>query len=181
MRISHKKHKPEPKKVFFHNEGISAPEVLVLASDGHKLGIMKVSEATRLAREEELDLVLINPKSEPPVAKIADFGQFKYQQEKEDRIRQAHAHVTEVKGIRLSLRIGAHDAEIRKTQTIKFLNEGDKVKVEIILRGREMAQKTLARTVVDNFIKGVNAVLPVRTDQEIESQFNKVTAIIAKK
>jgi translation initiation factor IF-3 len=181
MRISHKKHKPEPKKIFFHNEGISAPEVLVLAYDGHNLGVLKTAEAIRIAREAEMDLVLINPKTVPPVAKITDFGQFKYQQEKEDRIRQAHAHVTEVKGIRLSLRIGAHDLEIRKNQAIKFLNEGDKVKIEIILRGREISQKPLARTVVDNFMKEINAMLPVRMDQEIEAQFNKVTAIIAKK
>ena len=133
MRISHKKHKPEPKKIFFHNEGIAAPEVLVLAYDGHNLGVLKTAEAVRLAREAEMDLVLINPKTVPPVAKITDFGQFKYQQEKEDRIRQAHAHVTEVKGIRLSLRIGAHDLEIRKNQAIKFLNEGDKVREDMIV------------------------------------------------
>ncbi|MFA5061974.1 MAG: translation initiation factor IF-3 [Patescibacteria group bacterium] len=181
MRISHKKHKPEPKKIFFHNEGISAPEVLVLDNAGGNLGVMKTAEAVRIAREQELDLVLINPKTEPPVARLIDFGQFRYQQEKEERLKVAHAHVTEVKGVRLSLRIGAHDLEIRKNQSIKFLNEGDKVKIEIILRGREMQQKPMARTVVDNFIKDVNSTLPVRLDQEIEVQFNKVTAIIAKK
>lgn len=181
MRISHKKHKPEPKKIFFHNEGISAPEVLVLDNAGENLGVMKTAEAVRIAREQELDLVLINPKTEPPVARLIDFGQFRYQQEKEERLKVAHAHVTEVKGVRLSLRIGAHDLEIRKNQSIKFLNDGDKVKIEIILRGREMQQKPMARTVVDNFIKDVNSTLPVRLDQEIEVQFNKVTAIIAKK
>jgi len=181
MRISHKKHKPEPKKIFFHNEGISAPEVLVLDNAGANLGVMKTAEAIRLARTNELDLVLINPKTEPPVAKLIDFGQFRYQQEKEERLKQAHAHVTEVKGIRLSLRIGAHDLEIRQTQTIKFLNDGDKVKIEIILRGREMQQKHLARAVVEKFIQNVNSLVPVRLDQEIEMQFNKVTAIMAKK
>jgi len=181
MRISHKKHKPEPKKIFFHNEGITVPEVLVLDSAGSNLGVMKTAEAVRLARSQELDLVLINPKTTPPVTKIVDFGQFRYQQEKEERIKQAHSHVTEVKGVRLSLRIGPHDLEIRRNQAIKFLNNGDKVKVEIILRGREMQQKPMARGVMDAFIKGVNALLPVRFDQEIEIQFNKVTAIIAKK
>lgn len=181
MRISHKKHKPEPKKIFFHNEGINAPEVLVLDNAGGNLGVMKTAEAVRIAREQELDLVLINPKTEPPVAKLIDFGQFRYQQEKEERLKVAHAHVTEVKGVRLSLRIGAHDLEIRKNQSIKFLNEGDKVKIEIILRGREMQQKPMAKTVVDTFIKNINSALPVRLDQEVEVQFNKVTAIIAKK
>ena len=181
MRISHKKHKPEPKKIFFYNEGISAPEVLVLMSNGGNLGVMKTAEAIRKAREEELDLVLINPKTVPPVARIINFGQFKYQQEKEERIKQAHAHVTEVKGVRLSLRIGEHDLEIRKIQSEKFLDGGDKVKVEIILRGREMQQKPLARQVIEKFIQRINAAVPVRVDQAIEVQGNKLTSIIAKK
>ncbi len=181
MRISHKKHKPEPKKVFFYNQGITVPEVMVLSSDGQNLGVIKTVEALQMAREQELDLVLINPKSTPPVAKIIDFGQFRYQQEKEERLKQAHAHVTEVKGIRLSLRISPHDMEIRQNQTMQFLNEGDKVKVEIILKGREQQQKPMAAGVIEKFIKNVDAVLPVRKDQEVEFQFNKVTAIIAKK
>ena len=181
MRISHKKHKPEPKKTFFYNAGITIPEVLVLDNEGKNLGVMSPSEGLRLSKEQELDLVLINPKSTPPVAKIIDFGQFKYQQEKEERLKVAHAHVTEVKGIRLSLRISPHDMENRQNQTIKFLNEGDKVKIEIFLKGREMQQKQMARAVIEKFINNVNALVPVRKDQEIESQMNKVTAIIAKR
>ena len=142
---------------------------------------MKPADAMRIAKEQELDLVLINPKSTPPVAKIIDFGQFKYQQEKEERLKVAHAHITEVKGIRLSLRISPHDMENRQNQTIKFLNNGDKVKIEIFLKGREMQQKSMARAIIEKFINNVNAILPVRQDQEIESVFNKVTSIIAKK
>ena len=181
MRISHKKHKPEPKKIFFFNAGITVPQVMVLDNAGKNLGVMTAVEGIRLAKEQELDLVLINPKSEPPVAKIIDFGQFKYQQEKEERLKVAHAHVTEVKGIRLSLRISPHDMAIRQNQAINFLNNGDKVKIEIFLKGREMQQKPMARAVIEKFINNVNAALPVRQDQEIESMFNKVTSIIAKK
>ncbi|HSR89021.1 MAG TPA: translation initiation factor IF-3 [Candidatus Udaeobacter sp.] len=181
MRISHKKHKPEPKKTYFFNAGITVPEVLVLNNDGTNLGVMKPVDGVRLAKEQELDLVLINPKTTPPVAKIIDFGQFKYQQEKEERLKQAHAHVTEVKGIRLSLRISPHDMKNRENQTIEFLNDGDKVKIEIFLKGREMQQKQMAREIIEKFINNVNILVPVRKDQEIESQFNKVTAIIAKR
>ncbi|MEK9179725.1 MAG: translation initiation factor IF-3, partial [Patescibacteria group bacterium] len=170
MRISHRKHKPEPKKVFFYNQGITVPEVMVLDSAGVNLGVMKTPEALKMAREQEFDLVLINPKSTPPVAKIIDFGQFRYQQEKEERLKQAHAHVTEVKGIRLSLRISPHDMEIRQNQTMQFLNEGDKVNVEIILKCREQQQKPMAAGVIEKFIKNVDAVLPVRKDQEVEFQ-----------
>src|SRR3989338_2630409 len=140
MRISHRRKKEEPKKIYFFNEGIAAPQVLVLDKAGANLGVMPTSKALSLAREEGMDLVEINPKSTPPVAKIIDFGQFRYQQEKEARISKAHQHVVEIKGVRLSLRIGDHDAEIRRNQALKFLDEGNKVKIEVILRGREMQQ-----------------------------------------
>jgi translation initiation factor IF-3 len=181
MRISHKKHKPEPKRTYFFNLGITVPEVMVLDTDGSNLGVMPPAKGMTLAKEQELDLVLINPKSSPPVAKIMDFGQFKYQQEKEERLKQAHAHVTEVKCVRLSLRISPHDMEIRQNQTIQFLNNGDKVKAEIILKGREIQQKPMAASVIEKFVSNVNASLPVRKDQDIEFQMNKVSAIIAKK
>jgi translation initiation factor IF-3 len=103
-----------------------------------------------------------------------------FSKEKEQRIRKAHQHVVEIKGIRLSLRIGAHDLEIRKDQTLKFLNNGDKVKIEIMLRGREMQQTALAFDNVRKFIESVNSEVPVRTEQPTEKQGNKITAIIAK-
>ncbi len=180
MRISHKKRKPEPKKIYFANERISAPSVLVLGADGANLGVMNTGAAVRAAREQGLDLVEINPRITPPVAKIMDYGQFQYQQEKESRLRKAHQHVTKVKGVRLSLRIGKHDLEIRKNQAIKFLDEGDKVKVEIILRGRELQQAAMAFEVIKRFIVNLNAVKPVRHDQNAEKQGNVITAIVAK-
>lgn len=180
MRISHKKKKEEPKKLYFFNEGITAPQVLVLNNDNSNLGVMRTGDAIRLARESEMDLVEINPKTTPPVVKIMDFGQFKYQQEKEMRIRKAHQHVVDTKGVRLSLRIGQHDLDIRREQTIKFLNEGNKVKVEVILRGRELQQGPLVMTLIKDFIASVNALVAIRFEQEVERQGNKVTAIIAK-
>ena len=180
MRISHKKKKEEPKKLFRFNEGITVPQVLVLDNDGANIGVMATAAAIRSAREQEMDLVEINPKTDPPVVKIMDFGQYKYQQEKEMRIRKAHQHVVDTKGVRLSLRIGRHDMDIRSEQTQKFLNEGNKVKVEVILRGRELQQTALALDLVKKFISEINAILPVRTEQEVERQGNKITAIIAK-
>jgi len=180
MRISHKKKKEEPKKFFKFNEGISAPTVLVLGNDGANIGVMATAAAIRTAREQEMDLVEINPKTDPPVVKIMDFGQYKYQQEKEMRIRKAHQHVVDTKGVRLSLRIGRHDMDIRSEQTQKFLNEGNKVKVEVILRGRELQQTALALDLVKKFVAEINAIVPVRTEQEVERQGNKITAIIAK-
>lgn len=180
MRISHKRKKEEPKKLFLFNEGITAPVVLVLGADGGNLGTMKTGEAIRLAREQELDLVEINPKTDPPVVKIMNFGQFRYQQEKEERLRKAHQHIVDIKCVRLSLRIGDHDRDIRKEQTINFLNNGDKVRIEMVLRGRENQQAHLAFTLVREFIASVTAEVPVRFEQETEKQGSKIIAIIAK-
>jgi len=180
MRISHKRKKEEPKKVFLYNESISFPEVFALTSEGASLGVMKTADAIRAAREQELDLVVINPKAEPPIAKMMDFGQFRYSQEKEQRIRKAHQHVVDTKGVRMSLRIGKNDLDIRKNQTLKFLNSGDKVKVEIVLRGRENQQGALAFEAMKNFIAAVNAEVPTRFEQQAERQGNKVTVIIVK-
>ncbi len=180
MRISHKRKKEEPKKIYFFNEGIQAPKVLVLDSENKNVGVMNTGEAIRLAHEQEMDLVEINPKIDPPVCKIMNFGQFRYQQEKEARIRKAHQHVVDTKGVRLSLRIGKHDMDIRKDQTIEFLNDGDKVKVEIMLRGRENQQAAMAFEIVKNFINDVISIVPVRYEQNVERQGNKITAIIVK-
>lgn len=180
MRISHRRKKEEPKKSYRYNEGIVIPEVLVLDKDGASLGVMTTGQAILRAREDGMDLVEINPKSNPPVAKIIDFGQFRYQQEKEARLAKAHQHIIEIKGIRLSLRIGQHDLEIRQLQTIKFLNDGDKVKIEVILRGREMQQGQLATEMIKKFIAEINKVVATRLEQAIERQGNKATAIIAK-
>lgn len=180
MRISHKRKKEDPKKDYLFNESISFPQVFTLDSNGSSLGVMNTADAIRKAREQELDLVVINPKAEPPIAKIMDFGQFRYSQEKEQRIRKAHQHVVDTKVVRMSLRIGKHDIEIRKTQTLKFLNEGDKVKIEVVLRGRENQQGGLAFDQMKNFITEVNAEVATRFEQAAERQGNKITAIIVK-
>lgn len=180
MRISHKRKKEEPKKEYLFNENISFPQVFTLDSNGSSFGILNTADAIRKAREQELDLVVINPKAEPPIAKIMDFGQFRYSQEKEQRIRKAHQHVVDTKVVRMSLRIGKHDIDIRKSQTLKFLNEGDKVKIEIVLRGRENQQGGLAFDQVKNFLAEVNAEVATRFEQQAERQGNKITAIIVK-
>jgi translation initiation factor IF-3 len=180
MRISHKRKKEEPKKQYLFNESITFDRVFTLDSNGSALGVLNTADAIRQAREQELDLVIINPKAEPPIAKIMDFGQFRYSQEKEQRLRKAHQHVVDTKVVRMSLRIGKHDMDIRKTQTLKFLNEGDKVKIEIVLRGRENQQGALAFDLIKNFISDVNTEIATRFEQASERQGNKITAIIVK-
>ena len=180
MRISRRKKKPEIKRSYHFNEGIRVAQVFVLDEEGNSLGLQNTAEAIRSAREKELDLVIINPKADPPIAKMTDYGQFKYQREKEDRKKKAKQHITDTKGVRLSVRIGSHDLDIRRNQTIKFLDSGNKVKIEIILRGRENNQVGLGFEVMKKFIESVNDLTPVRVEQEVDKQGNKITSLIAK-
>lgn len=182
MRISRKKRPDKPLIPHFRtNQGITSPEVRVIDAEGNNLGVFTVAEALRLAVENESDLVEINPKAQPPVAQIVEFKHFKYQKEKEARKQKAHAHVSEVKGIRLSIRIGEHDLNIRKEQGEKFLERGDKVKVEVILRGAERARRHLAFEVIQNYFNLLNTAIPVKYEQEAAMQGNKVTATIVRK
>ncbi len=180
MRISRRPKKEQEKIAYLYNEGISNPQIMVIDHDGTNLGVLSTGEAIRKAREQNFDLVEINPKSNPPVAKIMDFGQFRYQKEKEMRLRKAHQHVVDIKGIRISLRIGAHDLEIRKNQTLKFLDVGDKVRIEMMLRGREQQQTALAFDMIRKFVTEINNQVQIRWEQEVEKQGNKITAIITK-
>lgn len=182
MRISRKKRPEKALTVDYKkNTEIVSEHVLLLDNDGSNLGKMLTSEALRLAQEKEFDLVEINPKSAPPVAKLINFSEFKYQKEKEARKQKAHSHVSEIKGIRLSVRISDHDLEVKKEQSEKFLDRGDKVKIELILRGREHGKMDIAFEIIGRFIKMISATMPVRVEQEIQKQDHKMTAIIAKK
>ena len=182
MRISRKK-RPEKSLIPHYklNDKIRVPEVRVLDDEDKNVGVLTVEEALKLAKEREMDLVEINPKAQPPVCKIVDFSHFKYQKEKEARKNKVQAHDTETKGIRLSVRIGDHDMGVRLTQAQKFLDRGDKVKAEIILRGRENGKPGLAFEVLEKFKTKISEKMEIRTEQEPTKQGNKITIIIAKK
>jgi len=180
MRISRKKKRPEIKKISFYNEGIKDPIVLVLDNEGKKIGEKNTGEAIRMAQEEGLDLVLINPKGNPPVAQLMDYGHYKYNQEKEARIKKARQHVVDTKSIRISLRIGAHDLDNRKKQVVKFLNKGDKVKIELVLKGREMQQTARGFEAIKEVVKEIEALEKIRIEQQPEKQGNHISTIIVK-
>ena len=181
MRIARKRFKPEVQKIKIrYNEGIRVPLVRVIDEAGAHVGTMTTQEATALALERGLDLIEINPNADPPVVKITEYGQFKYQKDKEERLQKKKQKESEVKGVRLSLRIGEHDREMRMNQAKKFLEDGNKVKVEIILRGRERQFVTGAFAVMDKFINEMRAAMPVRVEQPVSKQENKVTVLLVK-
>lgn len=182
MRISRKKRPQKPLIQHYDvNNRIRATEVRLIDAEGKNVGIVSLHEALRQAAETELDLVEINPKASPPVAQILDFGAFKYQKEKEVKKQKIGSHVSELKGLRLSIRISDHDLGIRRQQAEKFLHRGDKVKMEIILRGRENARPDLAFAVINKLVSLLETTTPLRFEQEPTHQHNKITAIVAKK
>jgi translation initiation factor IF-3 len=149
----------------------------VIDEAGNQLGILTPFEALALAREQELDLVEIAPKALPPVAKIMDYGKYQYQQSKQDRLSKAKQKKIDVKGIRIGLRTDDHDLDFKKNQADKFLLQGDKVKIEIQLRGREKAHQDLARKNLEDFARTITA--PYKIEQDIKRYPGGFNAIIA--
>ncbi len=168
-------------QIYRANEHILVPEVRVIDEEGKFLGVLPTPDAIRIAHEHELDLVEVSPKEVPPVCKLLDYGAFKYQKEKEKRAQKAHAKKVEVKGIRLSVKMGAHDKDVRKTQALGFLEGGDKLKIEIILRGREKAHGELATDRINTFVKEVEKTYPLFIEQPVTRQGGNVSMIVGRK
>lgn len=124
----------------------------VIGTDGEQLGILPLTEARRLADEAGVDLVEISPSANPPVAKIIDWGKYQYQKMKEQQKNRKKAKASELKQMRLGLKIGQHDLEIKLRKIRKFLASGDKVKIMVFFRGREMAHKELGFELINRII-----------------------------
>jgi len=182
MRISRYRRFQKPVEPQFKaNEHIKSLEVRVIDENAKNIGVLPTGEALALAKERGFDLVEVMPNAEPPIAKFLDYGQFKYEKEKEARKQKAHAHKVEVKGIRLSIRIGEHDRDVRRDKAKEFLEEGDRVQVEIILRGRERQFVDLARQVIDRFVSDLDAAVGIKIDQPFSRQGGRLTVVVAKK
>ena len=121
------------------NHQIKAPTLRVISEEGEQVGIMTTSEALALAQANGLDLVEVSPVAQPPVAKLIDFAKYKYQQKKMEQQQKKKAKKTEVKTIWLSMRISEHDMGIKAKKVIEFLTDGDLVRIELRMRGREQA------------------------------------------
>ncbi|EKE16500.1 MAG: hypothetical protein ACD_11C00005G0008 [uncultured bacterium] len=148
------------------NEYIRTPRVSVIDDEGNKLGEMNTIDALSLAREKELDLVEVSPKAQPPVCKIMDYGKQQYKQSKQQRLAKAKQKTVETKGVRLGFRTDDHDLGIKKDQTEKFLKKGHKVKIEIILRGREKAHQDIGQENIKKFLTKIE--FPYKTEEHIK-------------
>lgn len=138
------------------NEEIRDKEVRLIGVDGEQLGIMDTREAQRLSIEQNLDLVKIAPQATPPVCRIMDYGKYRFEQAKREKEARKNQRVIEIKEIRLSLNIDVGDLNTKVKQATKFLQDGNKLKVSIRFRGREMAHPELGQEVMDRFMDMVS-------------------------
>lgn len=135
------------------NENIRAKEVRLIGPDGEQVGVMPTREALEFAYDHGVDLVLIAPTAEPPVCRAIDYGKYRFEREKREKEARKNQTVVKVKEIQLSCKIDTHDFNTRLNQTIKFLQAGDKVKVSIRFKGREMAHQQIGVQVIERFVE----------------------------
>ena len=140
------------------NESIRARELRVIGQNGEQLGIVSRAEALKLAEDAGVDLVEISPNAEPPVAKIVDWGKYQYQKMKEQQRNKKSARTSEIKQMRLGLKIGQNDLNIKLRKIRGFLSDGDKVKIQVVFRGREMAHPEIGRVLLDKILEDLSDV-----------------------
>jgi translation initiation factor IF-3 len=154
---------------------IRSPQLRVIDENGQQLGVMTTGEALRIAQDKGLDLIEVSPKAEPPVAKIMSFGQFQYQQSKQ---KKQKSKKVELKTVKISLKIGKHDLEVKAQKANKFLDDGNKVRVELFLRGRERQHYDLAKEIINNFVK--EYFTDIKFEQPLKIQGGNISMIFAK-
>lgn len=143
------------------NGAITAPELRVIGPDGNQIGVLSRAEALLEAERAGLDLVEISPQTNPPVARVVDWGKYLYQKTKEQQRSKRNTKVVEVKQMRMGLKIGAHDLDIKLRKIREFLEEGHRVKIMAFFRGREMAHQELGYALLDKIVERLQDVAVV--------------------
>ena len=152
------------------NEEIRDKELRVIGANGDQLGIMSSADALALAEEKELDLVKIAPNAVPPVCKIMDYGKFRFEQLKKEKEAKKNQRVVEVKEIRMSPSIDTNDLNTKVKNAMKFLNDGNRVKVTVRFRGREMAHTSLGEVLLKQFGESCAEVATVEKGAKLEGR-----------
>ncbi len=161
------------------NEQIRDKEVRVVGENGEQLGIMSVKEAQALADEAGVDLVRIAPNAKPPVCRIVDYGKFKYEQTRREKEAKKKQRVIEVKEVRMSPNIDTNDLNTKVNAAKKFLEKGDRVKVTLRFRGREMAHMNQSRYILDDFAEALSEIAVVEKAPKVEGR--SMTMFLAQK
>jgi translation initiation factor IF-3 len=152
------------------NDRIRVPEVRLVGPNGEQVGIVRIEDALRLAQEAELDLVEVAPQARPPVAKLMDFGKFKYESAMKEREARRNQTNTVLKEIRLRLKIDPHDYETKKGHVVRFLKGGDKVKVMIMFRGREQSRPEMGLRLLQRMAEDVTELGSVESAPRVDGR-----------
>ena len=152
------------------NEQIRDREIRLIGSDGEQLGIMSAREAMKIAQEAELDLVKIAPMAKPPVCKIIDYGKYKYEQTRKEKEAKKKQRTVEIKEVRLSPNIDTNDLNTKVNNAKKFISKGNKVKVTLRFRGREMAHVQQSRHILDDFAEMLSDIAVVEKAPKLEGR-----------
>lgn len=152
------------------NEEITDKEVRLISNDGGQLGIVSAAQAQKLAAEKNLDLVKIAPQAKPPVCKIMDYGKYRFEQSKREKEAKKNQRVIEIKEIRLSPNIDVHDFDTKVGHARKFLSAGNKTKVSIRFRGREMTHTDLGLTIMAQFAEKCADIASVEKPAKLEGR-----------
>ena len=152
------------------NEEITDKEVRLIGNDGEQLGIVSAAQAQKLAAERNLDLVKIAPQAKPPVCKIMDYGKYRFEQSKREKEAKKNQRVMEVKEIRMSPGIGVHDFDTKVGHARRFLTAGNKIKVSIRFRGREMTHTDLGLTIMAQFAEKCGDIASVEKPAKLEGR-----------
>ncbi len=160
---------------YFINEQIRDREVRVIGAEGEQLGIMSAADAMRLAEEADLDLVKIAPNAKPPVCKIVDYGKFKYEQVRKEKDARKKQKTVEIKEIRMSPNIDTNDLNTKMSAARKFLTKGNRVKVTLRFRGREMAHMHDSKYILDDFAAALSDVAVVDKPAKVEGRTMTIT------
>ena len=161
------------------NELIRFPQVRLIGPDGEQLGVMSSREAQLKANEYDLDLLCVAPNAQPPVCKIINYGKYRFEQQKKAKEARKNQHVIETKEVQLTPQIGAHDMQTKARAATKFLQEGNKVKVGVRFRGRQMTHIEVGQEVMDKFIALLSEVGVVEKPSSMDGRW--MIAIIAPK
>lgn len=153
------------------NEDIRDKEVRLIGSDGTQLGIMSAAQAQNLAAEQELDLVKISPNAQPPVCKIMDYSKFCFDQKKREKEAKKNQRVVEIKEVRMSPSIDTNDFNTKAKNAMKFLKEGNRVKVSVRFRGREMAHTNLGEKLLLDFAETCSEISTMEKNPKLDGRF----------
>lgn len=152
------------------NEQIRDKEVRLIDADGSQLGVMPARKALELAEQKNLDLVKIAPQATPPVCKIIDYGKYRFEQSKREKEQRKNQRIVEIKEVRLSLNIDTHDFDTKRSHAARFIAEGNKVKVSIRFRGREMGHPELGQDIMRRFAEAMVETANVERQPKLDGR-----------